>query len=100
MQMIPTWRPEPERVLIRCQFVKKGSRPEELIVQFKVNGDEYTAFVPDHLVDIDIPGLQALIIGDYGDSLLIDLPTETLTTGSRIRVPQSEKEAVIIQLPK
>ena len=96
MQMIPTWRPEPEQVWIRCQTVKKGSRPEELLVKFKVNGDEYMAFVPEHLVNTDIPGLMALIIGDYGDNVLIDLPTETLTTGSRISVPESEMESVII----
>ena len=96
MQMIPNWRPEPKLVWIKCQVIKDGSHPTELIVQFKVNGKEYMAFVPDHYVDREISGLQGLIVADYGDSWLIDLPTETLTSGSRIRVPDSEKAAVVM----
>ena len=93
---IPTWRTEPELVWIRCKAIKEGTKPEEIIVQFRVNGDEYTAFVPSQFVNPEIPALQGLIVADYGDSWLVDLPTETLTSGSRIRVSGSEKAAVII----
>ena len=93
---IPTWRPEPELVWIRCQAIKEGNQPKEVIVQFKVNGDEYTAFVPLQFVNLGMSALQGLIVADYGDSWLIELPTETLTSGSRIRVPASEKAAVVV----
>lgn len=93
---IPTWRPEPELVWIRCQAIKEGRQPKEMIVQFEVNGDEYIAFVPHQFVNLEMSALQGLIVADYGDSWLIELPTETLTSGPRIRVPESEKEAVVV----
>ena len=96
MMQIPTWRHEPEIVWIRCQAIKEGSQPKEMIVQFKVNGDEFIAIVPHQFVNLGMSALRGLIVADYGDSWLIDLPTETFTSGSRIRVPDSEKATVVV----
>ena len=96
MQSIPTWRPEPEPVRIRCQLITKGPQSNELIVQFKIDGDEFTAFVPEQFVDQLNKTLAGFIVADFGDSWLIDIPSETLTSGSRIRVPQTEKQSVIM----
>ena len=96
MQMVPQWRLQPEPVRIKCQLITKGPSPNELIVQFRVNGDEFTAFVPEQFVDQVKSTLTGLIIADFGDSWLIDIPSETLTSGPRIRVPQTEKQSVVM----
>ena len=95
MQMVPQWRLQPEPVRIRCQLITNGPQPNELIVQFKINGDEFTALVPVQFVDKSNQTLAGLIVADFGDSWLIDIPSETLTSGPRIRVPDSEKQIVI-----
>lgn len=95
MQMVPQWRLQPEPVRIRCQLITTGPQTNELIVQFKVNGDEFTAFVPEQFVDQLNKTMAGLIVADFGDSWLIDIPSETLTSGSRILVPGAEKTSVI-----
>ena len=96
MQMVPQWRLQPEPVRIRCQLIVNGPQPNELIVQFKIDGDEFTAFVPAQFVDQVNKTLAGLIVADFGDSWLIDIPSETLTSGPRIRVPETEKQSVIM----
>lgn len=96
---VPQWRPEPELVSIRCKVIEKSQQPKELIVQFKINGDEFTAFVPDQFVNQSKRTLDAYIVADYEDSWLIDIPAETLTSGSRIRVPDTEKQSVVVSPP-
>ena len=98
MQKFPMWKLDPEPVLILCQVIKEGSKREELIVQFKINGDVYTAFVPEQFVNREKSGLKAFIVADFGDSWLIDIPTETLTSGPRVRVPDDEKASVVLNL--
>lgn len=93
---VPQWREAPEQVRIRCQQVLPGERSNERIVQFRVNGDCYTAFVPVEFVNEDEKTLAAIIIADYGDSWLLDIPSETLTSGSRIRVREEDKASVVV----
>ncbi len=93
---VPRWLAEPKSVWIRCQHISAGQRPDEFIVQFKVNGDEFTAFVPKQFVDQSTKTLAGCIVADYEDSWLIDIPVETLTSGPRIFVPDAEKESVVV----
>ena len=98
MPTIPSWRLEPEPVLIPCHTIKEGKGwllPDELAVQFRMDGEEYTSFVPARFVDRERSGLMAAIIADCEDSWLVDIPVETLTSGPRILVPAAEKERVI-----
>ena len=94
---VPEWLDEPKPVKIRCSLVRPGSHPGEMIVQFKANGEEFTAFVPESAVDPDERALRATIIAKVEDGYLVDLPTETLTSGPRIRVPHGEWERLIFQ---
>ena len=100
MPQVPAWRPEPEQVWIRCQQINNGTYAGELVAQFKVNGDEFTTFVPEKYVDKTNKLLRALIVADFGDSWLIDIPAETLTSGSRIRVRSPEKKEVVVTAAK
>ena len=97
MPRVPQWREQPEPVWVICQQVSESTHPDEVVVQFKNNGDEYTAFVPRKFVDIENRRLQAFIVADYDDSWLVDIPAETLTSGSRIRIHNPEKASVIIK---
>ena len=100
MQTPPRWRIDPEKVWVKCNVIQKSSLPGELVVQFKVNGDEFTAFVPDSFVNQSKKALMGFIVADVGQNWqdwLIDLPMETLTSGPRIRVAESEKSKVIFK---
>ena len=96
MPQLPEWRNQPELIWIRCNTVNKVEQNKEYVVQFKTNGGEYTAFVPEQFIDDKISGLKAYIVADIGDSCLVDIPVETLTSGSRIRLQNCEKNSVIV----
>ena len=70
---------------------------KEYIVHFETNGYWHTAFVPEEFVDVDNCRLAAIVIADYGDDVLVDIPVETLTTGPRLRVTASEKENILVE---
>lgn len=98
----PRWRETPEHVWISCEEIDQKLQPfeqlGELIVQFKINGATYTAFVPRQFVNPEKNLLQAVIVADYGADILIDIPTDTLTSGSRLRVPESEKDTILVSM--
>lgn len=97
MPQVPIWRDEPEPVWVICQLIKESTQPGEMVVQFRNNGDEYTAFVPKKFIDIENKRLQAIIVAEIDDSWLVDIPVETLTSGSRIRIRNPEKDTVIVK---
>ena len=69
-----------------------------MVVQFKVNGNSYTLFVMPSMVNVEERTMDAMIIADLDDSgFLIDLPSETLTSGPRIQISQKDAETVIIR---
>ena len=92
---IPKWRAEPEQVWVNCENIKESDLPEELIVQFWSNGEHFTSFVPKRFVNYADRRVQAIIIADVEEGLLVDIPAETLTSGPRILVKDSEKEQVL-----
>ena len=94
---VPTWRPEPERVWIKCQAVRQSGHTGELVVQFEVNGEQFTSFVPEKFVDADKKRILGFIVADFEGSRLVDIPAETLTSGPRILVPGSEEAIVLAQ---
>ena len=71
-----------------------GIHPGKLVVQFKVNGNQFTTFVPEHFVDTVNNRLQGIIVADFGDSWLIYIPAETFTSGARIRGKNPDKSVV------
>ena len=91
---IPDWLSKPEEVQIACLEVAAGMLPGELTVRFRSDGQEYTSFVPKSVVDQEKKLLRAKIVAEIGDSWLVDLPSETLTSGPRVRFLKSATELV------
>ena len=87
----PQWRTEPKAVEIKCDHVRQGNDPAEFIVQFRVRGAEFTAFVPKKFVNSSNKVLKGFIVADVDGDWLVDLPVETLTSGSRIRVHKNDQ---------
>ena len=94
------WRNKPEHVWILCDKIDSGDQPfrqlKEIIVHFILNGNVHVAFVPEQFVDSVNKRLSAMIVAEYGDDLLVDIPAETLTSGSRLRVSAAERDSVLI----
>jgi len=93
---VPEWLKEPEVIWIKCTIIGQDSESGELVVRIKVNGDEFTAFVSANFVDQQKSLLQGYHIANWGNDLLVDIPGESFTSGSRIRVPEAEKTSVIV----
>ena len=95
------WKPAPINVWIQCKQIRdKVDQPyyeafKEYIVHFSTNGLYYTAFVPEEFVDASQCLLAAKIVAEYGQDLLVDIPVETLTSGTRLRVSSWEKDNIL-----
>ena len=96
MPQIPQWRSEPEPVWIFCKTISEIPSDVEVLVQFDINGEENTAFVPKQFVDTSKRGLQGFIIADVEGGFLIDTPAESFTAGPRYVVMDSEKDSVLV----
>ena len=65
-------------------------------MQFETNGQEYISFVPARFVNEDNRGLGACIIADVSGGVLVDIPADTLSSGPRVMVRDSERDAVLM----
>lgn len=89
-------REKPEGVKIDLSYVGPGMSSDERIVQFKIGGNEYVGWMPDYSVNESEKWLKAFIIADFDDGRwLIEIPDETLTSGSRIFVPKEDQDSVV-----
>lgn len=93
---VPQWRSEAEAVRIFCKTIKLVPQLDEYIVQFNANGVEYTSFVPERFMDLAKQGMGAWIIAAVDGGVLVDIPADTFTSGSRIKIRDSERDAVLI----
>ena len=82
---IPRWRAEQKLVWIPCKTVRQLD-PNEFIVQFDLDGKEYTSFVPARFVNEENSGLGACIVADVNEGVLVDIPAETFTCGRRLLI--------------
>lgn len=82
---IPRWRAEQKPVWIPCKTVRQLD-PNEFIVQFDLDGKEYTSFVPARFVNEENSGLGACIVADVNEGVLVDIPAETFTCGRRLLI--------------
>ena len=96
MISVPVWRQEQEPVWIACQDIAESPETDELIVQFEANGENFVSFVPKRFVDLERKGLWGIIIADCPGGVLVEIPAETLTSGARILVQDSEKQSVFV----
>ncbi len=97
MLNIPQWRTEQHPVWIACQDMRELPGLDEYVVEFRANGQTYIAFVPTRFINTSINGLAGQIIADVDEGLLIDIPTETLTSGARIIVANDEIDQVLVE---
>ena len=94
MQLIPTWRSEPEPVLIKIKILGTDSSGQ-ILAEFRVGGHTYVVSVEETLIDQAQNKMTALIIADVvGGNYLVDLPGESLAAGSRIMAKAGEFERV------
>ena len=92
---IPKWISPPRQGTLRCIYVGEGSTSMEFTVQFKVNGHTYTSFVPTEAIDQKKKEMSIHVIGSLSDgSYLVDLPSDTLISGTRIKVPKDDPELI------
>ena len=92
---IPEWLTPPRPGALKCTYVGDDESSIEFPVQFKVNGNIYTSFVPAEAVDFDKGQIFIRIIGSLNDgSYLIDLPSDTLTSGPRLKVHKDDPHLI------
>ena len=89
------WISPPRQGALQCIYVGDDESSIEFPVQFKVNGHIYTSFVPAEAVDLNKKRISIHIIGSLKDgSYLIDLPSDTLTSGTRLKVRRDDLELI------
>jgi hypothetical protein len=69
--------------------VEKGLFPSERTVSFEAGDRSYSLVVDEQDVAPD-DTLMVHVVDERGDEALVDLPRETFTSGSRVRIPTSE----------
>lgn len=89
------WRTEPEPVFLHCSKVLQMPGRDEFVVQFKTKNGHYTSFVPKQHVDADNLRLQACIVADVDEGVIVLIPAETLTSGPRLLVEEDERNDVL-----
>ena len=90
-----TWRAEPEHVLLHCSEVRDMPGRDEFVVQFRTKNGNYTCFVPKQYVDAHNFRMQAYIVADVKGGVLVLIPAETLTSGPRLLVEESERNELL-----
>jgi hypothetical protein len=68
--------------------VQPGMFPSERTVSFEAGGRNYTLVVDERDVAAD-GTLVVHVVDQRDDEALVDLPRETFTSGSRVRIPRS-----------
>ena len=91
----PKWFSSPQQGALRCTYLDEDDSSIEFTVQFKVNGHTYTSFVPGEAIDFKEKWIAVCIIGSLEDgSYLIDLPSDTLTSGTRLKIHRSDPQLI------
>lgn len=67
--------------------VEPGAFPSERTVSFDAGGRRYSLVVDEKDLENDM--LPVFVVAEGHDEALVDLPRDTFTSGSRIRVPRS-----------
>ena len=87
---------EPIGVKIQLSYVGQGMTPDERIVKFIIGGNQYVGWMPDYSVNETERWLKAFRIADFDDGRwLIQIPDETLTSGTKIFVPKEDQNNVV-----
>ena len=74
---------------VKYDKIFEGQFPEEVIVTLTTPQGTLTAILPSSSVDKNTNSVNVYIIDEQGDLILVDLPTYTFTSGSRVWFPRS-----------
>ena len=88
------WRVDPEPVLLNCSEVRELGE-DEFVVQFKTKNGNHISFVPKEHVDAENFQMHAFIVADVDEGVYVLIPAETLISGPRILVEESEREDLL-----
>ena len=69
---------------IKCVNIIDGQFPEEFTVTLEATSGRFTAIFPSSSIDIGMRTVRVSVIGEKEDLFLVDLPTYTFTTGSKV----------------
>jgi len=84
MVATPNWRTKPVLIIINCETVQPNQ--DEFVVKFRTQDGPFVSFVPKEYVNEDTPGIYGAIIADVEGGVLVDIPRDTFSSGSRIFV--------------
>lgn len=79
---------------IKCVNIADGQFPEEFTVTLDTNSGQLIAIFPSSFIDVGRGTVMISVVGEKEDLFLVDLPTYTFTTGSKVWFP---KEAVLLE---
>lgn len=79
---------------IKCVNIADGQFSEEFTVTLDATGGRLTAIFPSSSIDIGRGTIRVSVVGEKEDLFLVDLPTYTFTTGSKVWFP---KGAVLLE---
>lgn len=97
---VPNWIESPKQISIRCEKITKIEGTQELLIHIKINGDDFTIFLPEEnspVIDISNQTIKANLVATFNEDYLVDLPVDTLTSGPRIRIPKAQIPEVVIE---
>ena len=95
---IPDYRSEPEPVWVRCAQIREPEKLKplkEVLVQLIIHGEKYVGFAPEWSINRNDNSIQGAIYADVNGGVLINVPTDTFTGGSRFFVRDSERESLL-----
>lgn len=75
--------------------VRPGTFSSERSVSFAAAGQKYSLIVDETAVEDD--ALLVRIVDESAKDMIIDLPSDTFTSGSRVRVPRELVETIAEQ---
>ena len=69
---------------VKCASISKGQFSEEYVVTLNTKRGVLTAIFPSPYIDVGDGTVSVFVVAEEGDLFLVDLPTHTFTTGSKV----------------
>ncbi len=93
---MPEWISPPQPGALRYTDISNDTDPiGEYVIRFEVNGRSYLSFVPAGYIDHERELMRVSVVGLLKDgSYLIELPSDTFTSGNRMKVQKGAPELV------
>lgn len=71
-------------VKVKYEKIYAGQFPNEVIATFIGLKGKFTVILPSSFVDKSTQSINAFVVNQEGDKYLVDLPTHTITSGSKV----------------